>query len=385
MSKKSLRIAMIGQKGIPAVYGGVERHVEELASRLVAFGHDVSVYVRPYYMEENAYVKNTYKGITLKRVPTVHSKHLDAIVHCFLSSLNSLAQRYDIIHYHAIGPATVSWIPRLCGSNVICTVHGLDWQRKKWNRFASMYLRLGQWASYRLPDRTITVSRTLKEYYESLYKGEVHYIPNGVNIPPDAPADIIERKYGLSTGSYVVFISRLVPEKGCHYLIDAFKNVITDKKLVIVGGSSHSDDYVALLHEKGKDDSRLIFTGNTSGEELAELFWNAYLFVLPSELEGLPIVALEALSFGKCLLASDIPENCEVVQPYGKTKDSETFGYTFRSEDSEDLRNQLQYLIDTPNAVADMASKSRKYVREMYNWDMIADLTQSLYLKVVSG
>ncbi len=380
---KSLRIAMIGQKGIPAVYGGVERHVEELGRRLADKGHDVSVYVRPYYMLDNGYNDTTYQGMTLRRLPTVHSKHLDAIVHCAFSSLHALLKRYDIVHYHAIGPSTVAWIPWICGSKVVCTVHGLDWQRQKWSRWASMYLRFGEWASYHFADRTITVSRTLKEYYDSYYNGSVNYIPNGVNIPSVTPAEIIKEKYDLFKDSYIVFISRLVPEKGCHYLIDAFRNLKTAKKLVIVGGSSHSDDYVSQLHERAKDDQRIIFTGNTSGQELAELFWNAYFFVLPSELEGLPIVALEALSFGKCLLASDISENREVVEPDGITGGTETFGYTFKSKDTKDLQDKLNYLITQPEEVIKMAAKAQAYVRNHYNWDMIADQTEAVYRELI--
>lgn len=372
---------MIGQKGIPAVYGGVERHVEEISVRLAAQGHDLLVYTRPYYMEENKARLQTASlpGVHLKTLPTIKSKHLDAIVHTGICSCHVLAQHVDIVHYHAIGPSTVSFIPRLCGKKVVVTVHGLDWQRKKWNRYASLLLRLGEKTAYYFPHETITVSKTLKHYYDEHYKPKARYIPNGVTIPHIAEPHIIRQKYSLEKNSYVVFISRLVPEKGCSYLIEAFKKVITNKKLVIAGGSSHSDDYVGYLHNIAANDPRIIFTGNVFGAELAELFSNAYCFVLPSEMEGLPIVILEALSFNKCVMASDIPENMEVISPQKKDE----YGYSFENKNAADLQKKLQFLLDNPDKCAVMEKKAQKYVASQYNWDTIAGQLEEVYYSLV--
>ncbi|RJP61328.1 MAG: glycosyltransferase [Candidatus Auribacter fodinae] len=383
MSPQPLRIAMIGQKGIPAVYGGVERHVEEISSRLSSRGHKVTVYCRPYYMQDNNYdpADTSRTGKTAIRIlPTIKSKHLDAIVHTAVCSMHSLFQEYDIVHYHAIGPSTLSILPRMTLKKVVATVHGLDWQRQKWNRFASLYLQFGEWTSFHFPNKTITVSKSLKQYYENKYGGAVTYIPNGVNIPSLLPANTIKEKYGLEKDSYIVFISRLVPEKGCHYLVDSYSQITTDKKLVIVGGSSHSDDYVAQLKQQAKDNKSIIFTGNVYGNELAELFSNAYCFVLPSELEGLPIVILEALSFGKCILASDIPENKEVILP----DNSLSYGFTFRNKDTSDLRRTLEFLVQHPEEVRKMSATTVPYVKATYNWDTITDQTEALYYSLCS-
>ena len=382
MDKKKMKIAMIGQKGIPAVYGGVERHVEEIASRLVEKGHEVTVYCRPYYMDENKYKDDTYKGIKIKVLPTVRSKHLDAIVHCFVSSLNLFRNEYDIVHYHAIGPSTVSFISRLFFKKTVVTIHGLDWQRKKWSFFATLFLKLGERTAYYFPNKTISVSRTLKGYYDNKYNGNIEYIPNGVNNSPEPSCEIITKKYGLKTNDYIVFISRLEPEKGCHYLIEAFKKIVTGKKLVVVGDSIYSKDYVRSLHQMAENCENIIFTGNVVGQELAELFENAYLFVLPSEIEGLPIVILEALSFGKCILASDIPENMEVLFPPPKTNGAQ-YGYSFQSKNISDLSEKLKTLIDSPEKVAEMAAKSKKYVEQNFNWDIITDQTEQVYYSLV--
>ncbi|MCD6460290.1 glycosyltransferase family 4 protein [bacterium] len=381
MCKKKLKIAMIGQKGIPAVYGGVERHVEEIAKRLVKKGHEVTVYSRPYYMAENKYKDTLYKGIYIKVLPTVRSKHLDAIAHCFLSSCNLIGKKYDIVHYHAIGPSTVSFIPRIFFKKTVVTIHGLDWQRQKWSFLAALFLKLGERTAFYFPHKTISVSRTLKNYYDKKYKGNIEYIPNGVNKTAAYCADIINRKYNLTANSYVVFISRLEPEKGCRYLIEAFKKIKSDKKLVIVGDSIYSKDYVKSLHKTAEDDKRIFFTGNVVGKELAELFANAYLFVLPSEIEGLPIVILEALSFGKCVLASDIPENMEVIYP--PEEKGAQYGFSFKSKDVNDLSDKLKLLIYSPQKVTQMAEKAKKYVEQNFNWDIIADQTEKVYYSLL--
>lgn len=379
---KKLKIAMIGQKGIPAVYGGIERHVEEISGRLVAKGHSVTVYCRPYYMKENGYFdKNTdVENVDLKILKTIKTKHLDAIVHSLVSGVDAIFGNYDIVHYHALGPSTVSFINRLFGVKTVVTVHGLDWRGQKWSFLASSFLRIGEKTSYYFPNKTVTVSKSLKNYYDEKYNTDVVYIPNGVNIPKSLEPNIIKGKYGIDKDSYLVFISRLVPEKGCHNLIEVYKKIKTDKKLLIVGGGSHSDAYVDKLHDLASDDERIIFTGSVSGNELAELFSNAYLFVLPTELEGLPIVILEALSFSKCVLVSNIPENMEIISPVG----TEKYGYSFENKNVDDLKNKLEFLLANPDKVETMSKIVKKYVEKNFNWDSVSDDTEKLYQSLIN-
>ena len=383
MDKKRLRIAIIGQKGIPAIYGGIERHVEETAVRLSKKGHDVTVYCRGYYMRENQYekTKNTVDlaGIHLKILPTIHSKHLDAITHCTLSTIHALFQQFDIIHYHALGPSVLSFLPRIVGTKTIVTIHGLDWMRAKWNKFASFCLKMAEKTSYYFPCETIAVSRTLKKYYDQKYNTNIVYIPNGNTCHAVKEPKVIKSKYGVTKGSYIIFVSRLVPEKGCHYLIEAFKKIKTAKKLFIVGGGSYSAGYIKGIKTLAAGDTRIKFTGYVYGEELEELLSNAYCFVLPSELEGLPIVILEALTYGRCVLASDIPENMEIIAPDNELK----YGYLFKNKDVRDLQVKLEYLLTHENEVKEIGKKTLEYITENFDWDKITNQLEDVYYQLL--
>lgn len=362
-----MKIAMIGQKGIPSRTGGVEIHVEEIARRLVEKGHSVDVYCRKSYCELET---EEIHGIKLKYMPTINTKHLDAITYTFLASLDALFNKYDIVHYHALGPSSLSFIPKVVGKKIVCTIHGLDWQREKWGNFAKSYLKFGEFATTKFANKVITVSNCLRDYYLNQHSVDAVFIPNGVNMPDNLEPRLIQEKYGLTQNDYILFLARLVPEKGVHYLIDAYNQLDTDKKLVIVGGSSHTDDYVSLLHEKAKNNPNIVFTGFLTGDILAEFFSNAYLYVLPSEIEGLPISLLEAMSYKQCCLVSNIPENLEVIQEYG---------FSFENKNIEDLKNQLKYLLDNPAEVKKIREHVKKYVGEKYNWDPITDLTEQVY------
>lgn len=364
-----MKIAMIGQKGIPATSGGIERHVEELGKRLVQRGHEITVYCRPYYTDP---ALNEFSGITLNHKKSINSKHLDAITHTFISSFDSLISNYDIVHYHAIGPATLSFIPKIAGKHVVVTVHGLDWQREKWGKFAKLYLKLGEKASAIFPNRTIVVSQVLKEYYKRQHGIESVAIPNGVDIPEPLPPQII-KKWGLEKRNYVLFLARLVPEKGCHHLLKAWRKVRSDKYLVIAGGASHSDDYVSRLHKEASDN--VIFTGHVQGQTLIELFSNAYLYILPSEIEGLPISLLEAMSYSLPCLISDIPENVEAL---GDT------GFTFENKNVDDLVIKLQALLNTMETTFRASQKAFKRVSSIYNWNKVVDLTERVYKELVT-
>ena len=363
-----MKIAMLGTKGIPATWGGIERHVEEIASRLVAMGHEVTVYCRPYYTTaETEY----YKGVHLKKLPTIPTKNLDAIIHTFLATMHATMEDYDIVHYHAIGPATLSIVARMAGKNTVVTVHGLDWQREKWGKRAKLFLKLGERAAVMFPYHTIAVSRFLRKYLEEKYKRPVAYIPSAVTEPVQRAPDAI-LNYGLGERDYILFVARLVPEKGCHYLIEAYERLQPGLKLVIAGGASHSEDYVAELQKHASD--KVIFTGYVYGDTLQELYSNAYCYVQPSTIEGLPVTLLEAVAYGNCVIASDIPANKEVVADAG---------IIFESQNVEDLCKVLASAIDDPVLARQLGERAKARGVAEYNYDIVTKKTERLYQEVL--
>jgi glycosyltransferase involved in cell wall biosynthesis len=361
----SWKVAMIGSRGVPANYGGVETYVEEVGSALVASGARVTVYCHKKYVS----ARRTYKGMTLRFVPTLCTKHLEAFIHTLLASLHVLLHDDDIVHYHASGPSTLSWIPRLFGRFVVVTVQGLDWQRAKWGPWARLYLRFGEWTAIHCPHRTIVVSRTLVEYYTQRYGTQPVYIPNGVLPPQDGvPQQLLA--WGLVKDSYVLFVGRLVPEKGCHTLLRAFTAVQTDKQLMIAGQATYEDGYLAELQAEAQKTNRIHFVGFVDKNVLRELYTYAYIVVHPSELEGLSISLLEARSYGNCLLVSDTPENREAMLDAG---------YIFRAGDSTDLARQLQWLIDTPEAVMAIRKRASGQKNGLLSWQEVAQATAAVY------
>ena len=364
-----MKIAMIGQKGIPATYGGIERHVEEIARRLAARGHDVSVYCRLYYTPADA----TYHSVRLLRRPSIHTKHLDAATHVAWCTLESLFRGYDIVHFHALGPSVFSSLPRLNGARTVVTVHGLDWQRQKWGRVASWFLKQCEGPAAHFPNQTICVSKTLCEYFRKHHHRETAFIPNGTSLPTPRPAKKLHA-LGLTPGKYVLFVGRLVPEKGVHYLCEAFSRIDTDMKLALAGGLSFSQDYVELL--RGYESDRIRLLDYVFGEALEELWSNAYCVVQPSTMEGLSIALLEALSYGRCVLLSDIPENLEVA---------EECAVFFKSQNVDDLEEKLRSLLRNPDLVRHYEGKSRGHVLQHYSWDRVTESTETLYRRVLDG
>ena len=364
-----MKIAMLGQKGIPATYGGIERHVEELATRLAARGHDVTVYCRPHYSK----VHGEYRGVNLVVIPSIRTKHLDTATHCAFAIPHILSHDYDIVHIHALGPSIFSSIPRVTGAKTAVTVHGLDWQREKWGAIATWILRRCENTSIYFPDRTIVVSKALREYFSVTRDAAVTYIPNGTVLPCVREPEKI-REMGIEPGRYILFVGRLVPEKGCHYLLEAFRNVDTDLELIVAGGTSFSSDYVDRLHAMGNERTR--FLGYVYGDVLDELYSNARVFVLPSDIEGLPIALLEAMSFGNCCLTSDIPENLEVIGDCGAT---------FRRGDPGDLAAKLQTLLVNPEQCRAMGDRARRHVLQTYDWDGVTLHTEAIYYTMLRG
>ncbi|OGF30613.1 hypothetical protein A2533_03240 [Candidatus Falkowbacteria bacterium RIFOXYD2_FULL_35_9] len=368
-----MKIAFIGQKGIPASMGGVETHVEKLAVGLHKRGHLVTVYCREWYVKKK---NQRYKGVNLKFTKSWHTKNFDTITHVLTSTIDAMRQGFDVIHYHGVGPALLSWMPRLFTPSirVVTTFHSIDRHHLKWGLLARFFLRIGEWSAVRFADETIAVSKTLQKYCRKNYRSEVIYIPNGVDSRVRYPAREIKKRYGLESGDYILFMSRLVKHKGAQYLIDAYNKIETEKKLVIAGGSAFTDKYVEKLKEKVRSNRKIIMTGNVEmGSRLwNELYSNAYLFVLPSESEGLPIVVLEAMSFGLCPLISDIPQNLEAI--------SGGYGFKFKNKNTNSLQVQLEKLLHEPKLVKHVGDEAQKHVLENYNWKDIIKATESIYL-----
>ncbi len=364
-----MKIAVLGLRSIGTPgSGGIEKAVEELAVRHVAAGHDVTVFCRARYAKDAGPV---FRGVKIRALPAIYTKHLEAISNTVVAIGHALTG-YDIVHVNATGPALLSFMPRLFGSKVVVTVHGLDWKREKWGGFASATLRFGAWASGAFPDRTIVVSKTLLRHYRDTYRRVVNYIPNGVSLPPASGA--APESIGLVPGEYVLFLSRLVPEKGCHTLIEAFRRLDTQKKLVIVGDHSHSEDYAANLQRLADGDPRIVFMGPLYGDAKDAAYRGACLFVLPSTIEGMALVLLEALSYGKGCLCSDIDENVEVIDPSFDAPGAEIapVAERFRTGDVADLARALDALLKDPARVAALGAAGRSHVERAFNWDRIA-------------
>lgn len=371
ISKKSLKIAMIGHKRVPSREGGVEVVVGELSSRMSRLGHDVTCYNRKGHHvagTEFDNKKNNIPGVRIKEVFTIDKKGLAAISASFFAALCASFGKYDVVHFHAEGPCSMLWLPKLFGKKCVATIHGLDHQRAKWGNFASAYIMLGEKCAVKFADEIIVLSKNVQDYFLKEYGVETKYIPNGVSKPQNVNAEKIYEKYNLDKDSYILFLGRLVPEKGITYLIEAFKKVNTSKKLVIVGGSSDTVEFENEL--KSMADERTIFTGFTQGRMLEEFYSNAYVYVLPSDLEGMPISLLEAMSYGNCCITSDIPECAEVVGEYG---------ISFEKGNVEDLREKLQNICDNPELVKHYKQTASDYVCGKYNWDTVVDDTLRIY------
>ena len=379
-----VNIAMIGHKRIPSREGGIEIVVDELATRMAAKGHKVIAYNRKGHnvagaeFDGNVHSANksfVYNGVRVVPVPTFEAKGLAALTSSFFATLKAIAAKPDVIHYHAEGPCVMLRLAHWAGIRTVATIHGLDWQRAKWGKFASMYLKLGERTAARCADEVIVLSRGVQEYFQRTYGRSTRLIPNGIEPVESVAADLIAKKWGLVKDSYVLFLGRIVPEKGVHYLIDAFKRLDTGKRLVIAGGASDSAEYYESVRKAAGSDPRIVLAGFTQGAELAELYSNAYAYVLPSDLEGMPMSLLEALSYGNCCLTSDIPECADVL----RGEDGVMHGVTFREGDVDDLAARLQELLDHPDTVAAFGKDAAAYVTGRYNWDAITRQTLNTY------
>ncbi|WP_408071414.1 glycosyltransferase family 4 protein [Butyrivibrio sp. JL13D10] len=374
-----MKIAMIGHKRIPSREGGIEIVVQELATRLVKMGHSVTVYNRMgrHVSDKNADKEShrlrSYRGIRIVHIPTPSMKALNAFAYSFLATIGALLGNYDVIHYHAEGPAAMLIIPHMFGIRTVATIHGLDWQRAKWGGFATKYLKFGEKIAARYADEVIVLSRNVQQYFLDNYNRQTIYIPNGVNKTEFKEPDKIAEKFNLEKEKYLLYLGRIVPEKGIIYLLKAFAKIDTDMKLVIAGGGSHSDEYVNEVKQIAAKDKRVVMTGFVQGDMLTELFSNCYMYVLPSDIEGMPISLLEAMSFGRKCLASDIPENAEACCEYAKY---------FKKSDVNDLAEKIKESIEHPETFHSF-DEIMDYCYKRFDWNKVTGASARLYIDTI--
>lgn len=368
-----MKIAILGTRGIPANYSGFETSVEETAWRLVERGHEVTVYCRKNIINHSGQI---YRGIRLVKLPSIRSKHLDTPSHTTLSVLHVITRSYrpDVIQMYGVGNALWLIPLRLSGIRLVSVVDGLDWKRKKWKKFASLFLKISQYFAVWLSDEYVVDSRVVIEFYAKLFNKKPTYIPYGANIPIQVLDTNLIWEFGLAPNKYILFVGRLVPEKGVQYLIHAFELVQTDMNLVIVGDNVHDKQYVNKL--KSTNDPRIRFLGFVYGDGYKQLNSYAYVYVQPSELEGTSPALLGAMGFGNCVLVSDIPENCETIGDAG---------VTFHRNNEKDLAAELQKLIDNPERVMHFKNLAQTRVKLHYNWNKITDEYERIFHQLSEG
>ncbi|MDD4289911.1 MAG: glycosyltransferase family 4 protein [Patescibacteria group bacterium] len=364
-----MRIAYIGQKGIPMIQGGVEAHVENLAISMAKLGHEVFVYTRSYYTDKNL---KEYRGVKLISTPSLKTKNLDTITHTLFSTIHALFQKYDVIHYHSVGASLLSFIPRIfTRAKIVGTFHCQDRFHQKWGAFAKLMLHLGEWTVCKFPHVTISVSKYIQKYCLKKYNTKTIFIPNGFEISKNFNTEILE-KFNIKPKKYFLCVTRLIKHKGVHYLIDAYKKLNNPEfQLVIVGDTFYNDKYKKQLMDLAKNNKNIIFTGTQMGDDLNSLFTNSYAYVLPSENEGLSISLLEAMAHGIPTVVSDIEANEDFIE-----KD---LVYAFENKNIEKLQETIKKLINNYEKAISRAEKASKYIKENFSWETISKQTQDVY------
>lgn len=368
-----MRIAMIGQKRTGSREGGVEVVVTELATRMAALGHEVTCYDRsgldvngeptpsePYELD----------GVRVVPVRTVDAKGMAALSSACFATRTALKDRPDVVHYHAEGPCNALPMAARAGVRTVATIHGLDWQRAKWGGLASRVIKRGERMAARRADALIVLSESVRSYFRDEYGRDASFVPNGVSPAPLRPADGIRRRWGLEEGSYLLYLGRIVPEKRPELLLEAFRGLDTDKRLVIAGGASDTSGYLSEIEALAARDPRVVMTGFVEGELLEELYSNAYLYALPSDVEGMPMSLLEAMAHGRCCVTSDIPECAEVIGGAGAT---------FPRGDMVALRGSLKSLLEDPVRMKAQGEAARRRVEAEYDWDFVVQRTFDIY------
>ena len=373
-----MKIAMIGHKRIPGRSGGVEVVVEELATRMAQKGHDVTAYNRNCGEEK----LKTYRGVRIKEVRTFQHSALNAMVYSVFATARCALKKYDVVHFHAEGPCAMIPLAKLCGKRVVATIHGLDWQRGKWGGFASKYIMFGEKMAAKHADKVIVLSKNVQNYFKETYGCDAVLIPNGINPVTTEPADIIHEKFGLEKDGYILFLARITTEKGLHYLIDAYKKLNTDKKLVVAGSINPQTEYIRAVKEQAKGNDNIIFTDFVSGKTLASLYSNCFVYVPPSDIEGMPMTLMEAVGYDARVIVSDIAENTDCLDGYGNA---------FKQGDVTALKETLAYCLAhealkaqdfKENTTAAAVQAQRAALKEKYDWNHITDQTLAVYQSV---
>lgn len=368
-----MRIAMIGHKRYGSREGGVEVVVTELARRMAALGHEVTCYDRSgrdVMTGEKSLGERVVDDVRVVPVRTIDAKGMAALSSSLFATLAAIKDRPDVIHYHAEGPCVPLPLAHHAGIRTVATIHGLDWQRAKWGKLASAYIKQGEKSAAKYANEMIVLSRGAREYFHEAYSRKTHFIPNGVNVPKPRSARLITERWGLTEGSYVLFLGRIVPEKRPELLIEAFRGLGTDRRLVIAGGSSDTSGYYDEMRSLAERDPRVLMTGFVEGELLVELYSNAYCYVLPSDVEGMPMSLLEAMAYGRCCVTSDLPECADVL--------AET-GLTFPRGDAKVLRKALETVLSDPEEAAAMGHDAKRRAEESFGWDSVVRHTLELY------
>jgi glycosyltransferase involved in cell wall biosynthesis len=371
-----MKIAVIGVKGLPAKQGGIENYCAEVYPRMVAQGHSVDLFARASYTDSAWLDSYDFQGVQVRSLPSLPLRGIDAFIGSALGAIASSTKKYDIVHFHALGPALFSWLPKIASSaKVIVTCQGLDWQRAKWGNTSSSLILMGEKAAVRHAHEIIVVSKNLQSYFFDTYGRQTVYIPN-------APASYAEsdRKFsygtslGLNQGKYLVFLGRLVPEKRPDLLIQAFQALKPPGwKLVLAGGVSDTSLFTSKLSDLADGNPDIIFAGEVRGTRLAEIVRGAGLFVLPSDLEGLPLSMLEAMSQGIPVVASDIPPHQQLI--------NDQRGVLFQVGDINSCIHSLDWAIHHPQEMAVMAKNAQQHVEKYYNWDHITSENLKIYTK----
>lgn len=361
----------MGIRGIPANYGGFETFAEELASRLVNRGHEVVVYGRSNVIK---YKENSYKGVRLVMLPTISHKYLDTIFHTFLSVLHSLFKKYDIVLICNAANSILSFIPRLSGKKVVVNVDGIERNRKKWNKIGKIWYFFGEAFSVLFPNAIVTDAGFIKDYYSERYNKGSEFIPYGAYIQSVDTQEVL-RKYKLSPSEYILYVSRLEPENNAHIVIEAFKKIDTNKKLIIVGDAPYAEQYKEYIKKIAEDDKRIIFTGYIFGQGYKEFNSFAFAYIHASDVGGTPPALISAMGFGNCVIANGTTGNREVINGAG---------IIYERNNVNDLAEKIKYLIQNPQDKIKYGKLAQERVKQNYSWDVVTDKYEDLFLKIIS-
>ena len=365
-----MKLAILGTRGIPANYGGFETFAEELSTRLVLRGNDVTVYCRSHHVDA---ASREYKGVQLRVLPTIKHKYLDTVVHTGVSAIDAVFRRFDAVLI--CNAANSPFIPLLTwtGTPTAVNVDGLERKRKKWNAAGRAYYRLGERASVWFASEVVTDAAVIRDYYLTEYGKASTMIAYGANVERRTDAGAVE-DFGVEPERYFLYVSRLEPENNAAMVIEAFQRVTTDLNLVIVGDAPYADSYKRHLKELAADDPRIIFTGFVFGEGYKKLQQNAFCYVHATEVGGTHPALIEAMGFGNAVLAYSTPENREVVGDAAVLFDG-----------PDELAREMEAMANDRDRVAAFRQRATKRVRENYSWEAVADQYEELFRDLAAG